>query len=120
MEKHYLTGDTAAVKDKLKELGCRYDDKNQWYATNKELAEYAQNLINNGGKNYIPNVPFKLNEQIRDMGCRWDSEKKCWYHTDPKIAKKIERLVTEEREKSPNHGRQSVVQSIVKEVAHEM
>jgi len=119
--RHYLTGASLAVKDQLKELGCRWDgDKKQWYATNKELADFAQNLINNGGKTYIPNVPFKLNEKVREMGCQWDSEKKCWYHRDPAIAKEVDRLAKEERERSPNHGRQSVVQSLVKEVAHEM
>ena len=119
--RHYLTGESLAVKDQLKELGCRWDaKKQQWYAPGEVIAVQAQAVIDNNGRHYIPNVPFNLNEKVREMGCQWDSREKCWFHVDPAKAQEIERLANAELERSPNHGRQSVVQAVVKEVAHEM
>ena len=82
-----------------------------------EITAKAQALIDNSGRHYIPNVPFKLNETVREMGGQWDAEEKCWYHSDPAKTKEIERLANAEREKSPNRDGASTIQS---KVTHEM
>lgn len=46
MAKHYITGDTYAVKNQLKSLGCKWDaDRRQWYALSEEAAKKAQALV---------------------------------------------------------------------------
>jgi len=68
------------------------------------------------GRHYIPNVPFELNKKMLALGCQWDPDAKCWYHTDPIKAQEAERMVFEERER----GGPSVAPSLVKETVHEM
>ena len=79
-------------------------------------ASKAQEHTNTGGKYYIPNVPFELNKQMRELGCKWDPDAKSWYHTDPIKAKEAERLVNEALEKSSS----SIVPAVVEKVTHEM
>lgn len=122
-EKHFIHGNSYPFSEQLKEMECRWDpDSKAWYHLNKEVAEKAQDLINKGPeiqssgkapelnaknsaaeKHYIPEVPFELNKTLKQIGCSWDAEARCWYHPDPEIGKEMNRLVEETREKSKGH-----------------
>jgi hypothetical protein len=122
-EKHFIHGNSYPFNEQLKEMECRWDpDSKAWYHLNKEVAEKAQELINKGSeiqssgkaqelnaknstteKHYIPEVPFELNKTLKQMGCSWDAESRCWYHPDAEIGKEANRLVEETREKLRGH-----------------
>ena len=53
-------------------------------------------------KHFIPNVPYQLNETMQNMGCRWDSETKQWYHTDPATALEAAQLVEQSPHRRPS------------------
>jgi glucan-binding YG repeat protein len=118
-EKHFIHGNCYPFTEQLKEMECRWDpDSKAWYHLNKEIAEKAQALVSkapeiqsNGKaqdgasaeKHYIPEVPFELNKTLKQMGCNWDAETRCWYHSDPEIGKEANRLVLETCEKLQGH-----------------
>ena len=118
-EKHFIHGNCYPFTEQLKEMECRWDpDSKAWYHLNKEIAEKAQALVNKAPeiqssgkaqvsagaeKHYIPEVPFELNKTLKQMGCNWDAEARCWYHPDPEIGKEANRLVQETREKLQGH-----------------
>jgi len=52
-------------------------------------------------KHFILNVPYKLNQNMQDMGCQWDKDTKQWFHTDPEIAKQAARLVEQSPLRKP-------------------
>jgi hypothetical protein len=105
-------------------MDCRWDPETKaWYHFDKETAAKAQDLVTNGvEKHYIPEIPYKLNEQIKQMGCRWDAEARCWYHTDPEISKAANRLVQETREilhgHDSQHSKSAVIPASTAEVEH--
>src|SRR4029453_8246210 len=115
--RHVIGQAPFALKDQLKELGAKWDsEKNHWYHTEKEVAPRAQGVVdktiaakaqdlvtNRAEKHYIPEVPYKLNEQLKQMGCRWDAEARSWFHTDPEIGRQANQLVQETREKLQGH-----------------
>ena len=100
-EKHYLTGDTYAAREKLKELGCEYDPKKrQWYNTDPEKAAEAQKHVPPiPEKHQIGDAPKTLTDELKEMGCKWSKETG-WYHTDKEAAEKaIQRI----QEAEPRH-----------------
>jgi len=105
-DKHYIEGEnTRAVKDQLKELGCKWDpDKQQWYHTDLAKAKEAQRLVDGktqkqekqptADKHYIEGENTRtVKDQLKELGCKWDRDKQQWYHTDPAKAKEAQRLV---------------------------
>ena len=134
--RHYLTGNSHDIKDQLKALGCKWDGElKQWYHTEKEVAARAQAVVdktiaakaqdlvtNRAEKHYIPEVPYKLNEQLKQMGCRWDAEARSWFHTDPEIGRQANQLVQETREKLQGHesklNKSEIASTIAGEIDH--
>ena len=95
--RYYLDGDAISVKDKLKEMGCHWDEhKKQWYHTDKEIAAKAQEIVPE--KHRIGFAPKELTSALKEMGAKWDE--KGWYHTDPAVAEKAKQMV---REAAPRH-----------------
>ena len=132
-QRHYIEGSGFPARDELKELGCQWDaERKQWYALSAEIAAKAQSIIDktlsaeitaqvhdiidSDGKHYIPNVPLNMFKAMKELGCQWDADAKCWYHDDPKIAKEAERLTNEARERDG----QSIDPSTSKKTDHEM
>jgi hypothetical protein len=83
---------------------------------NNETAIYSYEAPGIRERYYIPNVPPGLNKNMRELGCRYESETGNWYHTDPEKAGEARRLANE----TPEHGGQPSVQGVVKEATHEM
>lgn len=78
-------------------------------------ADSAKNTIDTNEKIFIRNVPYCLNQKMRELGCKWDADAKCWYHIDPAKAREAERLVAEVRE----YRRASFAQTGVEKITHE-
>ena len=95
MEQYFINGNTHAVKDQLKELGCRYDANTKgWFHTDKVAAEKAQAIVPPElEKHRIGFAPKELTETLKEMGAQWDD--KGWYHTDKAIAAKALELMPE-------------------------
>ena len=137
--RHYLDGDGYAVKDHLKALECKWDGvEKQWYTTDPAKVAEAQALIDNAPekerkkeieKHYLTGETLAIKDQLKEMGCKWDGDKKQWYHTDPEKAKEAQRLIDNQGgyeqkinspkpgdpANSPKHGGDSVSR-IVKEI----
>ena len=148
--RHYIDGEnTRAVKDLLKELGCKWDrDKQQWYHTDPVKAKEAQRLVDGktpeksqekqhaSERHYIEGANTRaVKDQLKELGCKWDRDRQQWYHTDPAKAKEAQRLVDsasaptgvgEQGRGTPVNGRGGVgdggntVNRIVKEVGHDI
>ena len=148
VEKLYLEGERKAIfaiREQLKAItmpmpvgkalkAFSFDkEKGQWYTYIPEALKKAQAALavemknpkyqqaakdHTGEKHYIPDVPFELNRKIQKLGCKWDPDAKCWYHTDPEKAKEANQLVAEARERK--RGGPSVAPAVVNVVAHAM
>jgi len=119
LDEYARTGETRVfisnVANLFKKYGFSVDlDENRVNYVIK--ADSTQNNIETDRKYYIPNVPFELNKQMRELGCKWDPDAKSWYHTDPIKAKEAERLVNEALEK----GSPSIVPAVIEKINHEM
>ena len=66
------------------------------------------------GHRYIMNVPHILNQKMQEMGCRWDSDAKQWFHHDPAIAEKARDLIEQTQQKGGDFA------NATNETAHEM
>ena len=114
--RHYLEGDGYAVKDQLKALECKWDGvQKQWYTTDLAKAAESQAVLDNApqkekrGKHYLTGETLEIKDQLKAMGCKWDGEKKQWYHADPDMAIDAQDLIDNhnsgtEKDKSPKPG----------------
>jgi ribonuclease HI len=72
------------LKEKAKELGAKWDkDKKSWYYLNN-LEENNKIKLNElkteiNEKNYI-NINYNSKEKAKELGAKWDKEKKSWYY----------------------------------------
>jgi len=100
-EKHYLTGNTYAAREILKELDCKFDPKKrQWYNTDPEKAAEAQKHVPPiPEKHQIGDAPKSLTDELKEMGCKWNKESG-WYHTEKEVA---ERAIQRIQESEPRH-----------------
>lgn len=66
-ERFYVIGKTFELKDRIKELGCKFDAvRRQWYASQKEIADNVA-LLAVKGESDIPSSPYSpisLSEKI--------------------------------------------------------
>jgi len=99
--RYYFLGDGYAVKDQLMALGCKWDGvEKQWYTTDMANVADAEAAINNAParkhtpeRHYLTGETLEIKDQLKEMGCRWDADRKQWYHTDPAIAKEAQTLI---------------------------
>ncbi|MDR0841840.1 MAG: hypothetical protein LBP68_00280 [Acidobacteriota bacterium] len=99
--RHHLTGDGRAVREQLKEMGCRWDGAaKQWYAASKEVAEQAQSVIDlKSGRRYLTGNCYPVIDKLKELHCRFDGESKRWHHTDKAMAEQAQELVDRGAEK---------------------
>ena len=94
--RHYIEGNSFAVKDKLKEMGCMYDaDERKWFHTDPEIAKEAQALVPKEIKKYpIGDAPREMTDELKGMGCKWNKEIG-WYHNDQETAERARERIQE-------------------------
>jgi ribonuclease HI len=89
-------------KDDIKKLGAKWDlSCNKWYyednisEVNKnkilEIEKKSESDIEIHTKVYAK-IPYAKRGECKNLGCRWDSEKKSWYYMSNLDKKKIENI----------------------------
>lgn len=76
-------------KDRVKELGARWDkEKRSWYVPDDEdkdkFKEWENHdpldsLTDSNAKKIYLTVPFSEKDEVKQLGARWDNDKKQWY-----------------------------------------
>jgi ribonuclease HI len=100
-DKHYINI-KYEFKDEIKKLGAKWDlSCSKWYYednisdVNKsailEIEKTSENDIEIHTKVYVK-IPFTKKGECKNLGCRWDSEKKLWYYMSNHDKNKIERI----------------------------
>ena len=80
-----------ADKDEVKQLGAKWDgDMKSWYipegADESTFSKWETHTPSpNAPKIYI-SVPFADKDAVKQLGARWDGDKKSWYYTADKDA----------------------------------
>src|SRR5437773_12054100 len=96
-KKHFITGNTFAVREQLKELGCKWDpEAGQWYHSERKIAAKAQKLVPAEIERHtIGQAPYELKDRLKELGAKWDQESSQWYHTDKEAAARARPLITD-------------------------
>ncbi|MCI0718757.1 MAG: hypothetical protein L0338_07240, partial [Acidobacteria bacterium] len=86
-QKHYVEGAAFSDREKLKELGARWDPgSSRWYHTDPDIARQAQAFVDSAHHRYFlegdSGQVFAVKEQLKELGAQWDPDSKKWYHTD--------------------------------------
>ena len=100
-DKHYINI-KYEYKDDVKELGAKWDSEcKKWYyednisENNKnkiiEIEKKSESDTEIHTKVYVK-IPFTKRAECKNLGCRWDSEKKLWYYMSNHDKKKIEHI----------------------------
>ena len=70
-----------SMKDRVKNLQCKWDKYNRYWVANKsileehpELKKYTEYPIN-----VFYNIPFKLKDGFKNIGGKWNNDNKQWY-----------------------------------------
>ena len=94
--RHYIEGNSFAVKDQLKSMGCQYDaDEKKWFHTNPEKAKEAQAIVPAKlEKHAIGEAPREMTDELKGMGCKWNKDAG-WYHSDQKTAEQARARIQE-------------------------
>ena len=84
-QKHYIEGAEFSDRDKLKELGARWDPgSSRWYHTDPEIARQAQAFVDSAHHKYFlegdTGQVFAVKEKLKELGAQWDPDSKKWYH----------------------------------------
>jgi hypothetical protein len=78
------------IKDIIKNLGCYWEQNNKkwfYYETNENI-DSINILIteyNNKNKNIYLKIPYKMKNEAKNDGCRWNTNDKLWYITKNNI-----------------------------------
>src|SRR5205809_7091365 len=96
-KKHFITGNTFAVKDQLKELGCKWDpEAGQWYHSDRKIAAKAQKLVPAGPERHVIGpAPYDLKDRLKELGAERDEEPGQGYHSDKEAAARAQQMTGE-------------------------
>ena len=99
-DKHYIGFVPKGMSETLKTMGAKWDGMG-WYHTDPNKAKEAQQkILEAEPRYYITGDSLSVKEKLKELGCRWDVEKKQWYHTDPNKAKQAQAVIDAAPEKA--------------------
>jgi len=96
----YIIGSAPkGLADTLKELGCKWNERDGWNHTDPEKAKQAHQKILEASspRYYLENKDGvntqNIKEQLKEKDCRWDSYMKQWYAPTQEAAKQAQAVI---------------------------